>query len=71
VIGQFIRIALTSGKTRYLGYLPRVAGYLGHGLNEPVLAPLRKWFAMQGIDFARFSQPDLSQAKKLVRPNAF
>jgi aminoglycoside/choline kinase family phosphotransferase len=71
VMGQFIRIALRDGKKRYLPHLPRVAGYIAQGLEDPLLAPLQAWFAAQGINFAAFSQPDLSRAKELIRADAF
>jgi len=51
VAGQFIRLAIRDGKTRYLQYLPRVAGYMRAGLEDPVLAPLKAWFDAQGMDF--------------------
>jgi aminoglycoside/choline kinase family phosphotransferase len=47
VMGQFIRIALRDGKKRYLPHLPRVAGYIAQGLEDPLLAPLQAWFAAQ------------------------
>jgi len=51
VLGQFIRLAVKDGKTRYLQHLPRVVSYLEQGLKHPVLYPLKQWFDAQGLDF--------------------
>lgn len=71
VIGQFIRIAVRDGKDRYLAHIPRVAGYLRAGLDDPVLAPLRGWFTAQGVDFNAPSPPRVAAAGGLIRPDAF
>lgn len=42
IIGIFARLAMTSGKTRYLEYMPRVWGYLDRSLNHPTLAQLAR-----------------------------
>jgi hypothetical protein len=44
IAGIFARLHLRDGKPRYLGYLPRVWGYLGHDLEHPSLAPLKAWY---------------------------
>ena len=51
VIGLFVRLAALDGKTGYLCHLPRLAAYIRRGLEDPLLAPLQKWFAAQGISF--------------------
>jgi aminoglycoside/choline kinase family phosphotransferase len=40
IVGLFTRLARRDGKPRYLGYLPRVWGYLLEDLRHPALAPL-------------------------------
>lgn len=70
VAGQFIRLALRDGKTRYLRHLPRVARYLKEGLEHPVLAPLKDWFGAQGVRFD--APPDVGPgAARLIRGDAF
>lgn len=71
VIGQFIRMAVRDGKTRYLPMIPRVAGYISAGLKDPVLAPLAQWFEAEGVDFQKVSgfNPDI--IRPLIRPDAF
>ena len=71
VAGQFIRIALLSGKDRYLQYLPRVTAYLRDGISAPVLLPLRRWFAAQGVDFAQAPDVDIEALRPLIREDAF
>lgn len=71
VIGQFIKMAKQDGKTRYLDYLPRVAGYLHQGLKHPVLQPLQQWFDEQGIDFAAVPDIDLDVTDALVSKDIF
>ncbi len=67
VIGQFIKL-VQMGKPRYLAHMPRVARYLREGLKDPLLAPLRVWFAEQGVDFT-VEAPALDHA--LIREDAF
>jgi hypothetical protein len=49
VAGQFIRLAVEHGKTRYLDFLPIVESYLREALDNPLLGPLAEWFDKQGI----------------------
>ena len=44
IAGIFARLQMRDGKPRYLGYLPRVWGYLRHDLEHPSLAPLKTWY---------------------------
>jgi len=45
IAGIFARLYRRDGKPRYLGYLPRVWGYIGRDLEHPALAPLKAWYA--------------------------
>lgn len=44
IAGIFARLFKRDGKPRYLGYLPRVWGYLNRDLEHPSLAPLKAWY---------------------------
>lgn len=44
IAGIFARLQVRDGKPRYLGYLPRVWGYLRRDLEHPSLAPLKNWY---------------------------
>ena len=44
IAGIFARLCRRDGKPRYLGYLPRVWGYLANDLNHPALASLKSWY---------------------------
>lgn len=42
ILGIFARLALTQGKERYLGFLPRTWSLILEDLSHPALAPLRE-----------------------------
>ena len=44
IAGIFARLYKRDGKPRYLGYLPRVWGYLGRDLAHPALAEIKRWY---------------------------
>lgn len=71
VIGQFIRLAVLDGKDRYLPMIPRIAGYIRDGLEDPVLAPLAAWFKAQKIDFTRVDGFSAKATQPFIRPDAF
>lgn len=71
VAGQFIRLAVRDGKTRYLSYLPRVCAYIRKGLDDPVLKPLAQWFAGQGVDFQAPDIDDPAVLSSFIRDDAF
>jgi len=63
VIGLFIKLAVEDGKTQYLQYLPRMVAYIHEGLEDPLLAPLKRWFKEQGIMFDAVPEIDLTEGK--------
>lgn len=71
IAGQFIKMALRDGKTSYLAHLPRVLNLLEKGLKMPVLAPLRHWFAENGIDLTRPPDVNPEEARRYIREDAF
>jgi aminoglycoside/choline kinase family phosphotransferase len=71
VIGQFIRLAVRDGKSRYLQFIPRVADYLRAGLDDPVLAPLRAWFDSHKISFDAALHIEPEDIRHYIRPDAF
>ncbi len=71
VIGQFIRLAVWGGKTRYLDYLPRLAGYIDAALADPVLMPLRRWVDEQGLGFKSVPAVDPERVRSLIRDDAY
>lgn len=70
IIGQCLKLAIAGGRDDLLAYLPRVVGYLRSGLEHPLLEPLQKWFAAEGIDFSVVAI-DLEDASGRIRQNAF
>jgi aminoglycoside/choline kinase family phosphotransferase len=44
IAGIFARLYKRDGKARYLGYLPRVWGYLTNDLDHPGLRELKSWY---------------------------
>lgn len=71
VIGQFIRLAVRDGKTRYLAHIPRVAAYIRAGLQDPVLQPVADWFAANGVDFSVTEGFDPVKIRPFIREDAF
>ncbi|MBU0859485.1 MAG: phosphotransferase [Alphaproteobacteria bacterium] len=71
VVGQFIRLLVRDGKDRYVAHIPRVAGYIRDGLQDPVLAPLKAWFDAQGVDFTRTAIEDADTVREFIRGDAF
>jgi len=71
VIGQFIKIALTSDHAHYLDFIPVLSRYLQEGLGHPVLWPLKKWFQEMRVPFDSDFKPDLTLSDKIVAAQAF
>lgn len=44
ILGIFARLAMRDAKSRYLGHIPRIWGYLDRGLGHAALAPLAAWY---------------------------
>jgi aminoglycoside/choline kinase family phosphotransferase len=44
IVGIFARLSKRDGRMRYLGFLPRVWGYLERDLTHPALAGLKAWY---------------------------
>jgi len=44
ILGIFTRLWKRDAKPHYLGFQPRVWGYLERNLRHPALAPVRQWF---------------------------
>lgn len=44
IIGIFARLWRRDGKPRYLGFLPRMWGYMQRDLAHPAMAELKRWF---------------------------
>lgn len=67
VIGQFIKIAITTEKTHYLGHLDRLARYLSQ--NESLV--FREYSEQLGIKWeAALPNLDLQKVAKYIRPDA-
>lgn len=71
IAGQFIKMALVQEKKAYLAHLPRVLRLLRSGLEAPVLAPLRQWFAENGVDLTHVPDIDPEGMRRYIRDDAF
>jgi aminoglycoside/choline kinase family phosphotransferase len=71
VIGQFIKMAVQDGKTQYLVHIPRLEGYIRSALKEPILAPLRGFFAREKVDFGGIKDLNSEGLKRYIRPDAY
>ncbi len=70
IIGQIIRWAVKEEKPGYLQYLPRVAGYLRSALEDPLLAPLKRFFSEEMIDFTTVKDLNIEHIKEHIRSDA-
>ncbi len=57
IAGIFARLYKRDGKPRYLGYLPRVWGYLNRDLSHPAIAPLKAWYDRAIPEHVRTAPP--------------
>ncbi|MDB5368190.1 MAG: hypothetical protein JWM77_4117 [Rhodospirillales bacterium] len=69
ILGLFVRLAVRDGKHAYLRHLPRSARLLARQLDNPVLAPVARWFAANFPDWQRPLEVDAAMlAALLVAP---
>lgn len=52
VIGLFIKLAAEQRRDKYLIHINRLQNYIADALKDPLLEPLKLWFAKQGVDFS-------------------
>ncbi len=71
IAGQCYKLAVLAGRDDLLRFLPRVEAYLRRGLADPVLAPLKRWFDEQGIDFSQTPDIAVEDLKSLIRDDAY
>ncbi len=51
VIGLFIKLAAEQGRDDYLIHVNRLQAYIKDALQDPLLSPLKSWFAKEKLDF--------------------
>lgn len=70
IIGQVLRLAILSGKTDLLQFMPRIQNYIIQGLKDPVLKPVADWMKKEKVDLActDFRPGDI---QAFIRPDAF
>lgn len=71
IIGQVLRLAVVSGKTDLLQYMPRIQNYILQGLKDPVLKPLARWMEEHKVDFRTAEKFDPAIVKNYIRDDAF
>lgn len=57
VLGIFVRLHERDGKERYLQFIPHVQKLFINAVNDPALAPLKKWFDDHKIDITASLKP--------------
>lgn len=70
VIGQFIRFALLDNNPIYLKHIPRLQNYLREGLQDPILAPLRRFFDEISVSFTVSDISNIEGIKPLISADA-
>lgn len=58
IVGIFARKAIRDNDSRFLQHLPRVWSYIRNNMNNPILEPIKNWFAKVDLPIIR----DRSQA---------
>lgn len=71
LIGQVLRLAIVSRKTGYLASIPRLQTYLMRGLQDPVLAPIARWFEAEKVDLGAVGLFEPEEVKAYIRDDAF
>jgi aminoglycoside/choline kinase family phosphotransferase len=71
IIGQVLRLAIVSGKSDLLKYIPRIQNYLIEGLKDPVLKPLADWIRTERVDLTVQDCFDPEKVKSFIRDDAF
>lgn len=49
ILGIFVRLYKRDGKPVYLQHLPRIRAYVARSLQHPALAPVKAWYADNGL----------------------
>ncbi len=71
VLGLFIKLAAEQNRDSYLVHIPRLLGYIQDALADPVLAPLKSWFAKEGVDFAPLNDLHGDQIRSTLKDILF
>lgn len=71
VIGQAIKLAVRDRKTRLLGLVPVLQRHICKDLENPLLAPLARFFDDAGITFDDAPPLDPARLAQLIRKDAF
>ncbi len=71
VIGQFIKMALQTGKGEYLECIPRVGKYIDEALQDPLLKPLNEFLCDLKLDFMDIKMLNADEIKGYIRPDAY
>lgn len=53
VIGLFVRLLVRDNKDIHLHHVPRLQNYIVEALEDPIMAPLARWFEDSNIDLSK------------------
>jgi len=71
VIGLFVMLAVEQRRDEYLIHISRLQNYIQKSLDDPVLAPLKRWFAKEGVDFAPINDLNGERVREVFRNQSF
>ncbi len=71
VLGLFIKLAAEQGRDSYLIHIPRLQNYMLRSLDDPILAPLKSWFAKEGLDFQPINDLDGDHIRCVFQNRSF
>jgi hypothetical protein len=70
LLGQCVRWALRDNKPHYMQFMPRLEAYVVKALQDPLLAPLKRWCATEGLDFTPLEGFNPEELRPLIAEDA-
>ena len=70
LMGQCVRWAIADNKPHYMKFLPRLENYIKRALQDPVLAPIKRWCDQEGLDFDSLKDFNPGEVKKFIAEDA-
>lgn len=70
LLGQCVRWAIKDNKPQYMKFMPRLEAYVLNALQDPLLAPLKRWCDQEGLDFAALKDFNPEEIRRFIAEDA-
>ncbi|MCD8563076.1 MAG: phosphotransferase, partial [Alphaproteobacteria bacterium] len=70
LLGQCIRWAVRENKPQYMQFMPHLEHYVTKALADPLLAPLKRWCAQEGLDFTSLKDFNPEEIRPFIPDDA-